>query len=85
MHLITKATPTCDVITHKISESFDHQLSWADRLRIRLHVWSCVLCERYRQQLIIMNQFLQKLNEEELEDIRLSPEVKAHIKESMKN
>ncbi|HGY54127.1 MAG TPA: hypothetical protein ENK44_00355 [Caldithrix abyssi] len=85
MKLIAMATPSCDVITHKISESFDRQLSLWDRVRIRLHVWSCVFCERYRRQLIMINDFLQKISEEDLSDVHLSAEKKERIKESMKH
>jgi len=84
MHLIAAATPACDVITRKISESFDHKLSIWDRLRIRLHTWSCVLCERYRRQLITMHRLLRQISEEDLSDIQLSTEAKKRIKETMK-
>ncbi len=84
MHLIAMATPSCEVITQKISESLDRKLSLWDRSRIRLHVWSCVFCERYRQQLMTLNQFLQKISEDDLKDVRLPSETKERIKESLK-
>ena len=84
MHLIAAATPTCDVVTRKISESFDQKLSLRDRLSIRVHTWSCVFCERYRQQLITIHRLLKNISEDDLPDIQLSPEAKERIKETMK-
>ena len=85
MQLIAMATPSCEVITRKISESFDRKLSLWDRILIRMHIWSCVFCERYRQQLLAIHRLLAGLSEDELTDIRLSGEAKKRIKETLNN
>ncbi len=86
MKLIAMGTPSCEVITHKISESLDHPLSRKDRLMIRLHTYSCIFCARYRQQLLVLHEAMNRyaVQYPQTEDIGLSEETKEQIKEKLK-
>ncbi len=82
MMLIMRLTPSCEVITEKVSQSLDHNISLYDRLMIRLHTLECELCARYRSQLITLHRAVEKLSEhfDDLEEIQLPETSKARIK-----
>ncbi len=84
MGAISAMTPSCKVITHKISESLDHPISPYEKMQIRLHIMGCKFCARYRQQLIFVQSLLESLSELELEEEHLSDEVKADIKRTIR-
>ena len=82
MPVMSIMTPTCEVVTQKISQSMDHPISLIDRLRTRLHLLGCELCARYEKQLHIMRKMLEsqsdKLNEPEI-GTKLSDEARQRI------
>lgn len=85
MMAVAKLTPACREITRTISDSMDRKLSLKERIGLKLHIMSCVLCERYQTQMIALNKMLNKysllLDEEEmLGGTRLKPEAKERIK-----
>lgn len=89
MPLIDRLSPTCDVITRKISESMDHPISLRDRFRIRFHILFCAFCKRYRRQLLAIRNMLEKnrgrLEDEDVADTPvLSPDAKERIKDSLR-
>ena len=86
MMLIMWLTPSCEVITKKVSESLDHKLSPYDRLMIRLHTMECHLCARYRTQLLALHEAVQRLSDrfDELDDARLPEESKARIRKTLR-
>jgi len=86
--LIDLLTPSCEIITQKISRSMDEPLSWKERLQIRLHLMACVLCDRYRQQLLAMRELIQEgtgtpEDDSATPESGLSPEAKQRIKEQL--
>jgi len=83
MRLMMQITPTCQEITGKISESIDHPVSCPDKIRIRLHLMTCSLCRRYRNQLIQITRLVSGLPE--TTDHHLSEEVKEKIKSDLQN
>lgn len=89
MKIMNSLTPSCEVITHKISESLDRKLSLRERLGVRLHVMGCILCERYRRQMLALHTLLQKyateLNGELISDATLNPEARERIKTELHN
>ena len=75
--------PSCDVISRRMSESYDRKLSVRERLSIRIHTLGCILCERYRRQLLIVHNLLQQystLSKDVKSDSVLSSDAKVHIK-----
>ena len=43
--------PPCHEVTRLLSQGMDRPLPWATRLRLRVHLLSCVWCRRYARQL----------------------------------
>ena len=81
-------TPTCEVISQKVSESLDHDIGFSDKVRIKIHHIGCEFCRRYEQQLEAVQKIMHGLAakyEVELEevDLHLSDEAKARIKSSL--
>lgn len=83
MFITAKTTPTCEVISKKISESMDHSLSPLERLQIRFHILGCKFCERYRNQLLSIRRMLLKLEEGAAEE-KLPDEIKIKMKCAIK-
>ena len=82
-------TPSCDVIGHRISESLDRKLTFRERMSIKIHTMGCVLCERYRHQMLAVHTILSKyvMEMEKNEDLTtpLPEEAKERIKAVLKN
>lgn len=80
-------TPTCEVISQKVSESLDHDIGFYDKVRIKIHHIGCEFCRRYEEQIEAVQKIVHGLAEKyevELEeaDIHLSDEAKTRIKSS---
>jgi hypothetical protein len=46
----------CRQATHLVLQGEDQPLSWADRLRLRMHLAICVACPRFVRQVALMRQ-----------------------------
>jgi len=46
----------CRRATHLVLQGEDEPLSWADRLRLRMHLALCVACPRFVRQVALMRQ-----------------------------
>lgn len=64
MPVMSRLTPTCEVVTQKVSQSMDEPLSMNDRIRVRLHLMGCELCARYEKQLLAMRKMMELHGEE---------------------
>jgi hypothetical protein len=89
MWVIEKMTPSCEIISKKISRSIDEKLSLMDRLEIKIHILGCILCERYRDQLLAMHrmvgEYSKKIEEETPDQTKgLSEEATQRIKLALK-
>jgi len=86
MILSMMLTPSCETITQQISLSMDEDISFVRRARIRFHLWSCQLCARYKKQLLLLREAVDRLKSDEaLEDqtdpgAQLSEDSKVEIK-----
>ena len=85
MKMMAMMTPSCEIIAHRISESYDRKLSPRERISIRVHNWGCILCERYRQQLLTIHKLLNQYStvENVKQDIVLSDEAKVRLKKHL--
>lgn len=54
--VICKTLPTCKAITELASRSLETKISWHEKLLMKLHLWSCIACNRYLSQLKFMNK-----------------------------
>lgn len=90
MAVMSRLTPSCDIITHKISESMDSKISLRDKLQIRIHLMGCKLCTRYREQLLViqdmLNRYAENLEQDQPQnktDVALSDAARERILEKL--
>ena len=65
-----------------ISESRDHSLPFFSRMRLKMHLAICGLCEIYQKQLEILCRIARSLGKDEskaFEEISLKPEIKEKL------
>ena len=78
---------TCKDIYPLISESQDHPLSFVNRMRLKMHLSICALCEIYLNQLKTICKLAKTLGADEskvLEESNLKAEVKEKIQKWIK-
>ncbi|MDQ3817285.1 MAG: zf-HC2 domain-containing protein [Acidobacteriota bacterium] len=51
--------PTCKQMVALMSESMERQLSFRERVLVRLHLWVCIWCVWYMEQLRLMRDALR--------------------------
>lgn len=73
--VIDRLTPTCEVITEKVSKSLDEPLSLKEKIQIRVHTFTCILCARYREQLLAIRKLIIR-ETEQAEKVSLDKDVK---------
>ena len=85
MAMMAKVTPSCDSITQKISESMDHEISLYNRMLIKIHLMGCVLCTRFRDQLLILHDLIDGYKKQKIEKdtVELKQETKIRIKQTL--
>jgi hypothetical protein len=53
-------TPPCNEVVRLVSEGMDRPLPFGVKLKLRLHLWICHACERYRRQLLFIRDALRQ-------------------------
>ena len=74
---------SCEDIYPLISESRDHSLPVFSRMRLKMHLAICGLCEIYQKQLEILCRTARSLGKDDskaFEEISLKPEIKEKIR-----
>ncbi|MDQ6956291.1 MAG: zf-HC2 domain-containing protein [Mariprofundaceae bacterium] len=70
----------CKRVSQLTSESFDRDLSLAEKLQLKLHFAMCGLCRNYHQSLQTMAGIFEQIREHDLkQDIQLPIEAKQRI------
>jgi len=80
-------TADCRKVSPLFSDAMDRRLSLLERLRVRLHLFTCGACLNYVSNLKFMHEVFAKQEENfENEKIHttLSPEAKERIREKLK-
>ncbi len=80
-------TEECKTVAPLFSFAFDRKLSLIERLRVRIHLYTCGACLNYISNLKFMHEVFHAQEENfENEKIHtsLTPEAKARIKEKLK-
>jgi len=76
----------CKEVTQMVSESLDRKLPLRQRMGIRLHLFMCKLCSRFRKQMLILREAV-RLQDRYVEDAKhpltLNPDTREHIKRSL--
>ena len=73
---------SCKDVYPLISENQDHSLPLCSRMRLKMHLAICGLCEIYQKQLEILCRVARSLGKDEskaLEKTSLKPEIKEKI------
>ena len=73
---------SCKNASQLISKSLDQRLSFTDRFKLRLHLFMCDMCTRFKQQLFTLQLVVKKLLNQTEKDtsVQLPLEAKERIK-----
>lgn len=77
----------CREVTYMVSESLDRKLPIAQRMGIRMHLFMCKFCTRFRRQLLTLSKMSKfyGAHEAQLEpSVALSPEARARITQAIR-
>jgi hypothetical protein len=77
---------TCKDASHLLSQRQERPLGLRERLGLRLHLWMCVSCRRFEQQLALMRQALRALRrraETEAEAAELAVDARDRIRHAL--
>ena len=82
-----KCMLTCKQASKLISQSLDRPLSFSSRMKLRLHLFICDACSRFKQQLNQLRIAVKRaaLQTEDDSSIQLSKEAKARINSSIES
>lgn len=73
---------SCKEITRLVSQSYDRHLSVVERWNVRVHLWYCLGCRRFRRQMTFLRMATQRLGRVQ-EFKRLSPAARARIRRGL--
>jgi len=73
----------CKKVTQMVSESLDRKLPLHQRMGIRIHLFMCKFCSRYRKQLLILREIMH-LQERYVEDTKSSPSLRPEARERIR-
>ncbi len=79
---------TCKDTSPLISEMMDHSLPLGRKLRVRVHLGMCKVCQIYQKQLKLLRTLAKKISEEDnpsYSKVSLTEECKERMKEALKN
>jgi hypothetical protein len=82
---------SCKEVSHLVSESLDRKLPLWQRVQVRLHLFMCRFCSRFRQQVLFLREAARNylLAVEETEPTAaattLSPEARERMKRSLRS
>ncbi len=79
---------SCKEVTRLISESMDRELPFGQRMALRMHLFMCKFCSRYRRQMVLireaMRHYLEEIEPSEpLPSISLSLEAREKVKRAV--
>ncbi len=79
---------SCKQVSILVSESMDRDLPFRQQFSMRLHLFMCSLCSRFRRQILFLREAAHAFGEasEEgdlLANVRLSPEARARINQAV--
>lgn len=74
---------TCKQVSQLVSESLDRQLSWRERIGMRIHLYMCNACSRFAEQMRFLRTVVRRFAELHAEgdpEVRLSKAARTRIK-----
>jgi len=90
MRVMEKLTPTCQVVAERISDSMERKLTMRERIGVKVHLLGCDLCERYKRQMLSLQELLKQYSlslekEENLPDVKLDINAREKISQALKH
>jgi hypothetical protein len=86
-YFLLRRLPTCRQTVSVVSQSLERPLSLRERLKTKLHLWVCIWCVRYLEQLQLMRDTLrargERVPEGETSDASLSAEARERMKRAL--
>ncbi len=78
---------TCKQASQIISQSLDNPLSWSDRMKLKFHLLICNACNRFNQQMRLLNIAVKQVihTTENDNTIQLSLEAKARMTKAIES
>ncbi len=84
---LLRRLPPCDQLLPVMSDSLDHELPFHGRLILKLHLFVCLRCSRYLNQLKLMRAVIRarssKMLAEGSPETSLSREARERIKRAL--
>jgi hypothetical protein len=81
-------TLSCDESSHLLSDSSDRRLNRVERLALRLHLVTCRNCRRFRRQLQLFREAIDRLVDGTVPEspaaASLSPEARRRIEDALR-
>jgi len=75
---------SCEDVYPLISESQDHTLPFSSRMRLKIHITICGLCQIYKKQLAVICRVAKVIGKEDvkiLAESNMKPETKEKIQQ----
>jgi hypothetical protein len=87
IRVVSVLSPSCKAASRLQSLAMDRNLSFFERLGLRIHLFLCGWCRRYGEQLKFLRATAHQCeNHEHLESARgLSPEARERIKQKLQS
>lgn len=82
--IICKTLPTCKDTTELVSRSLETELSRREKIKMKLHLWSCLACRRYLTQIKFMSKIFEH-REKKLKTEKPVPVLSPDAVERLKN
>lgn len=82
---LARRLPTCRAIVPVLSQSLDRPLTLRERLTMRLHLWTCIYCTWYLEQIGMIGSECRGHGEEPAPDpsLTLSSEARDRIRRAI--
>lgn len=84
VRLVWKTLPNCKDVTALISRSMENDLSFREKMTMKIHLWSCLACKRYLSQVRFMSEVVQ-LQEKKIEKGETAPTLSADASKRLKD
>ncbi|HYY99109.1 MAG TPA: hypothetical protein VE642_10985 [Pyrinomonadaceae bacterium] len=81
---LLRRLPTCRQTVSVISRSLERPLPFRERVKTKLHLWVCIWCVRYLEQLRLMREALRARAAQDPDDAPAAASLSAEARERMK-
>ncbi|HEX8179167.1 MAG TPA: hypothetical protein VF525_06435 [Pyrinomonadaceae bacterium] len=87
-YFLLRRLPACKQMTVLMSESLERPLTLAERVQLRLHLWVCIWCVWYLEQLQLLRATMrarpEAADDSAASPLRLSPDARERIKRALR-